>query len=939
MSKDCKREVLSLNRGWLFNDKDMSSEAIMAHKSAYIHSKTRSGSGASLPDFDDSGWERVDLPHDFVVRNIPQADLPGYCGCRKRGAAWYRRHFRLDDADRGKNIELIFGAISNSATVFFNGAPVYESGTGYSGFRCDVSPMAEYGDFLNTIAVRVDSSVGEGWWYEGGGIYRDVWLVKRAPQHIATDGIHANPVKNEKGRWIIPFEAEIENTGVAAAKVYASVELVSPDGQVIASQKNEAVCAELFRSTLIRMTIAVPDDVRLWDIDDPVLYSVRVSLFAEDGALLDETEQKCGFRTIRFDSVHGFFLNGRHVKIKGTCNHQDHACVGVAVPKSVERFRLLKLKEMGCNAYRCSHNPPSTTLLDLCDELGILVMDENRHFSTSEEHLDLLRRLVKRDRNHPCVILWSLFNEEPLQSTAIGYEMTRKMRAIVRQYDTTRPTTGAMNGGFLTPCNASHILDVPGINYYIYEYDHFHEIANGKPIISTEDTSAVTTRGATATDEEKHLLADNDTEAVKWGATQRKAWKAIDEREWMCGGFAWTGFDYRGEPTPYPFPSSGSFFGIVDLCGFPKNSFYVRQALWRDDFAVLKIATHWNRPEKPGTAISVLVISSKAETVELFLNGKSLGTQKTDRYDMNTFEVQYEPGELKAVSYASDGSVVAETKEVTTGTPVAIVLEPDRAMIADDGYDMVPVTVYAVDAQGRRVPDAANHIVFEVGGDGVLVGVGNGDENSLESEILPERSLFNGYAQIMLKSRIGGRTAITLTASSDGLKSAETSIAILPDSADRVYADVPRHQVCISDWTRSPLSAEKPDPFVKLDANDMNSWERYEIGTYIFVKQDGLWQNYDKGIFKKEMNDPFVMVRTELPYTEASQKTLIFRNVLGRAEFYFAGRKIAFKESWEPEEFKVELPGFKQEDDRRLTIVLQGDPVGKYCGILGLVLM
>ncbi len=913
------REELCLNRGWLFFDKEITTEEMIAHKSAYIHAKTRSGAGASLPDYDDFKWMTINLPHDFVVGRCPQPDVPTYCGCRKRGVVWYRRYFRLEEEDRGKNIELDFGAIASSATVFFNGAPVYENSCGYTGFKCDVTPMAEYGDYLNTIAVRVDASACEGWWYEGGGIYRDVWLIKRNALHVETDGVYANPVKNASGEWHIPYEASVMNSGENEKRFTLCVKILDKNGVELSTTLSKPVSAPVFLTTRVDLDIPILFPVELWDINNPYLYTVQTILLDENGTILDETSQKCGFRTIKFTAQNGFFLNERNIKLKGTCNHQDHAGVGVAVPKSLERYRLLKLKEMGCNAYRCSHNPPSSSLLDLCDELGILVMDENRHYSTSEEHLNQLRWLVKRDRNHPSVILWSIFNEEPLQCNEVGYQMARKMCAVIHQLDTTRFTTGAMNGGFLTPLNASMALDVTGINYYIYEYDHYHEIAPNQPVVSTEDTSAVTSRGELFTDRAAHHLADNDTEAVPWGATQRVAWKAIDERPWMSGGFAWTGFDYKGEPTPYPYPSNSSFFGILDICGFPKNSFYVRQAFWRDDLAVLKIATHWNRTEMTGTPVPVMVISSKADEVELFLNGRSLGRQITDKYEMNTFDVAYEPGELKAVSY-KNGVPLCVAKECTTEKPFAIELVPDRSSIADDGYDIVPVAVYVKDKNGNRVPDAHNFISFSIEGEGEIAGVGNGDENSSESDTASCRSLYNGAAMVFIRTKIGGRGNLVLSASGIGLQTASVNLAIVPDGADRKYAAVPHKYSLIKEWLQSPFYDKKPNALLKFDDNDMNSWQRTETGHTL----------------KSTNEKPYVMLRAELPENKKNDG-IVFRSILGRAEFYYGENLIAVKDSVEPEQFNLKLPAVS--NNNTLTVLLEIDHVGLYCGILGLVLI
>ncbi|MBE6407966.1 MAG: glycoside hydrolase family 2 protein [Lentisphaerae bacterium] len=905
------REELCLNRGWLFHDGDIVELAADGHKKAYLQSKTRSTTGVISQDFNDSDWQPVNLPHDFVTSRTPVADVPGWCGCRKRGVVWYRRHFKLEDSDRGKNIELLFEGASTLAKVYFNGAPVVSSECGYTSFRCDVTPMAEYGACLNTIAVRVDAeSAHEGWWYEGGGLYRDVWLIKRSACHFLTDGIYANPVKGADSVWHIPFEAEIGNTGMENNTVKVLAQLIAPDGNVIASMESSPAAASLFQTTKISMDMTAPADVALWDLDTPVLYTVKATLLDEKGVALDVTNVRCGFRTIAFDPDHGFFLNGRHVKFYGTCNHQDHAGVGVAVPKSIERFRLLKLKEMGCNAYRCAHNPPSKSLLDLCDELGIMVMDETRHYSTAEVYLDQLVWLVKRDRNHPSVVLWSILNEEtPLAGRDVGYEMARKMCGIIKNLDKTRFTTGAMNGGYFSDLNATVPMDVTGINYWIHSYDPYREFCPKKCIVSSEDASGLATRGEVITNKDARTLADNDSEAVPWGANQRKAWREIDTRPWMAGCFVWTGFDYRGEPTPYPFPANSSYFGLLDLCGFPKNSFYVRQAWWRKDLNVLKIATHWNRDVEAGTPLQVLVISSNAATVELSLNGRVIGKQPTDYYEMNTFEVPYEPGVLKAVSYTEEGYILAQTSIETTGPAVALKLIPDRTQIADDAYDTIPVTVCAVDAAGRTVPNANNPVRFSILGDGVIKGVGNGDPTSLESELAPERKLFNGLAQVLIQATVDGRGKITLHAEADGLASAETVITILPGTADRKYVGNPPRFRAFTDWIRSSFFKEKPDPNLFVGEDDMNSWERITPGP---------------GILFTAKDEAYMLFRATLPDEDLRGKSLIFRNLWGKAEVYYGGKLLASKPDYYGDVCRVKLPE-EYVEDRLLTLILEAD--------------
>ncbi len=901
------RRLLSLNRGWLFHDGEVDAAGPAAHNAAYLSSKTRLPDGVMTQNFDDTGWQSVNLPHDFVLTRLPEQEYGTFMGCRRRGIVWYRRHFRLEESDRGKNIELIFDGASSRAEVWFNGAPVCTNDCGYTGFRCDVTPMAEYGDFLNTVAVRVDASRHEGWWYEGGGLYRDTWLLIRSPQYILTDGVYANPVQTD-GVWHIPVQVETGNTGTEECNVYAISELLDDKGILLSSARSSGRKIPVFGNTAIEYDLPAPENIRLWDLDSPALYTVRTRLYREDGILLDEAMTRCGFRTIAFDAEKGFFLNGRSVKLQGTCNHQDHACTGVAVPKSIERFRLLKLKEMGCNAYRCAHNPPTASLLDLCDELGMLVMDENRHYSTADVYLDQLRWLVRRDRNHPSVILWSIFNEEPLQSTPVGYEMARKMSAIVKQLDNTRFTTGAMNGGFLTPLNASHAIDVTGINYYIHSYDEYHRIAPGQPVLSSEDASAVASRGITQTDWEAHTLADDDSEAVPWGATNRTAWREIAERSWMAGGFAWTGFDYRGEPTPYPYPSNSSFFGILDLCGFPKNAFYLRQAFWRNDLAVLRTVPHWNLSVEKGTTVSVSVISSKAESVELFLNGRSFGVQKTVPFDMNRYDIPYEPGTLRAVSYDGNGNIIAVYENETAGKPSALVLEADRGYVADDGYDCVPVTVYAADAAGRRVPDAENLIRFSVRGAGEIIGTANGDQNSLADELSPERNLFSGYAMTMIRSAVGGSGSIILRAESDGLEPAETVIEIKTGLADREYAATPPRFRMFNDWICSQFYEEKPDPNVVIGKDDMNSWERVFPGTKLQTVQD----------------KRFILYRADVSGLTESGKRMLFRAVTGKACCYIDGKLIHAKETYAEESTSFCFSkGFAGNE---LTVLLEGDP-------------
>jgi beta-galactosidase len=741
------REHLSLDANWKFHFGDIplnsfpGGQGVALYGPDFTHSGAKAGStwGAAARGFDDSDWRQVNLPHDWAVEQGFDPKAEKQQGYRPRGIGWYRRTFKLDPADRGKNIELQIDGVATHCAVYFNGTPVHHNWSGYTSFYIDVSSMARYGDDVNTIAVRVDAEAMEGWWYEGAGMYRHTWLVKRSPLHVITDGVYANPVRGANGKWTIPAEVTLGNTGKDAASASVEIGVFDSAGKKIASGKSKPVNIVPMDQAVAKLSIPAVAP-QLWSVDHPNLYTVRMTVL-HDNKPVDSVETACGFRTIRFDAKEGFFLNDQPLKLRGTCNHQDHAGVGVAVPDSIQEFRIRKLKEMGSNAYRTAHNPPARELLDICDRLGMLVMDETRHFNTSPEYLKQLEWLVRRDRNHPSVIMWSLFNEEGLEVNEEGMEMTRTMNALVKRFDTTRPTTGAQNKGQLTsdgkanPKNAAHTMAVVGINYQAGEYDKILAAYPDKPVVSTEDTSQVMTRGAYATDYSKNIVTSYDDVYPGWDkcSSARNSWEAIATRPRLAGGFSWTGFDYRGEPTPFGWPSASSFFGALDLCGFPKTEFYIRQAHWVKDKPVLTLVPHWNWPGKEGQPIKVMA-ACNADRVALSLNGKLIEEKPVHPFQMVTWEVPYAPGKLEAVA-KKDGKEFARCVVETTGEPVALRLTPDRKTLAGDGSDAVPVTVEALDAQGRSVPQAQNKVNFALEGAGKILGVGDGDPNCHDPEV------------------------------------------------------------------------------------------------------------------------------------------------------------------------------------------------------------
>ena len=900
------RERLSLDQGWLFHLGDVEVAPIRGHGESYNSAKAGSAPGAAAADFDDSRWRVLDLPHDWAVEGGFDRNENISQGYRARGVGWYRRYFQLPVADHGKHLELQFDAIATHSTVWVNGIVVNRNWSGYNGRNIDITPYVRYGDNVNTIAVRVDANPMEGWWYEGAGIYRHTWLVKRDVLHIATDGVHADPVALAAGKWQVPVEVTVDSSDHVARAAELEVSLLDAAGVEVA-HGHAPVRADPLQSTTARIDIAV-DAPALWSVDHPRVYRVRALLRTRAGAPeFDRAEVQTGFRTLRFDADAGFFLNGQHVKLQGVCIHQDHAGVGVAVPESIWAFRLRRLKEMGVNAIRFAHNAPAAEVLDMADRMGFLVMDENRNFNTSPDYLQQLTWMVRRDRNHPSVILWSVFNEEPMQGTEVGYEMVRRMSAAVKALDTSRPVTAAMNGGTFADVNVSQVVDVVGFNYQIKDYDRFHQLHPGIPMTSSEDTSAFMSRGEFTSDAAAHHSASYDEDAAYWGNTHRQAWRAIAERPFMAGGFVWTGFDYRGEPTPFDWPSVSSVFGAMDLCGFPKTAFWLHQAQWIHDRPVVKIEPHWNWPGREGQNVHVMVLTN-APRIRLVLDGRTIAEQDVDPFEMASFQVPYAPGRLEAVALQGGAEIARDVVE-TTGAPVRLVLTPDRAALAGDGLDALPVTVSAVDAQGRAVPTANLPVRFEVTGAGTLIGVGNGDANSHESEKSAARSLYNGLAQVILQGRRGGNGPLTLRATSPGIASADLTLAV--QAVPPIPAVAAAQPITQLPWWRfSPATAQRPDPNVVLADNDMNSWYWGEVP----MKQSpeaAPWRLYRTDLrLREDLND--------------GRAHLVFHEIAGRAQVWLGGALLGEKTDAAPAPFSVRVP--HGETKRQLTVVVESTP-------------
>jgi len=906
------RQRLSLDRGWLFHEGDIPFPVITGHQASYDNAKAGSSSGAASPDYDDSSWKRVDLPHDWAVAQPfdPHANISQ--GYRRRGMGWYRRYFRLDPSDHGKHLEIQLDGIATHSTIWVNGVLSARNWSGYNSIYIDITPFAHYGSDLNVIAVQVDANAMEGWWYEGAGMYRHTWLVKRNPVHIETDGVFANPIRNADMSWSIPVETTLNSIEEKPATVEVESTLYDPAGKAVVSGHAEVTVQPLGES-VAKFTLPVTAP-QLWSVESPTLYTVR-TVVKRAGVVVDELTIHNGFRTIRFDPDKGFFLNDKPVKLKGTANHQDHAGVGVAVPDALWDFRIRRLKEMGSNAYRCAHNAPASEFLDATDRLGMLVMDENRNFGSSPEHLRQLDWMVRRDRNHPSVIMWSVFNEEPLQGTEMGYQLVRRMSASVKQLDTTRPVTAAQSNSDLNPVNASQAADVAGFNYVYRDFDEYHKINPDKPMFSSEDTSTVMTRDQYITDRPAMLLDAYDDQVLPWGLSHRDAWKQVNERPFIAGTMVWTGFDYRGEPQPLSWPAAGSSFGIMDLCGFPKTAYWIHQAQWITDRPILHIVPHWNWAGSEGKPIKVFV-ATNTEHIDMFLNGKPVGSSSVDKYQMVTFEIPYAPGVLEARA-SNGGKEVARYDVETTGAPAALRLLADRSSLSGDGYDAEPVTVEVVDSKGRVVPTADAEVTFSSKGPGTIIGLNNGDPTNHESEKGTQHSVFHGLAQAIVQTTLNGSGNYALLATSPGLKTAELRIEVKSVPAPPAVAEIPNPPLTILNWKRSPPSMDRIDPNQQLMASDMNSWASVRPGPYLPAARGGR----------------FIVYRATITPRDATQQQggeIILRDVVGKAEVYLDGNLVVTRT--DPSKQTITIPLTPKTGERTLSVLVEalsvGDPVG-----------
>ncbi len=833
-------------RDWILPTGAELIHAGVARKPARPLGQPEPGAGVSFvqPDFDDSGWQALTLPHDWAITGPFEQQLPGETGKLPfQGTGWYRKRFPLPAADAGKQLLLDLDGAMAYSTVWLNGHLVGGWPYGYTSYRLDLTPYVRPGA-ENVLALRLDNPPDSSRWYPGSGLYRNVWLVKTGEVRVRQWGTFVTTPRITADEALVNVDVYVENLGSTQAPLGITTRVYELDAdghraaapvatsETLSCDLTAPASRQVMRSNLLH----VPQP-KLWSLEQRHRYVAETSL-TQDDRVLDRVETPFGIRTAVMDPDRGFLLNGRPVKIQGVCLHHDQGALGTALHRRALERQIELLQSMGCNAIRTSHNPPAPELLELCDRLGMLVFDEAfdcwrrgkkwpgnmKETDPAVHFLDYakvfddwherdLRALIRRDRNHPSVVMWSIGNEVIEQWYADGWQLATRLAGIVREEDRTRPISSGFNGAGSGYSGFQTALDAIGFNYKYYEYGPFHRRNPTLPVFGAETGSTLSTRGEyffPVVDDPTQGRADFQVSSYdlyheSWSNRPDTEFRALDEAPFAAGEFVWTGFDYLGEPTPYnsdssnllnfsdpaerarmeqqlaslgrlPVPSRSSYFGILDLAGFPKDRFYLYQARWRPELPMAHILPHWNWPERLGQVTPVHVYSSGDEA-ELFLNGTSLGRKQRGprEYRFRWDNVVYAPGELKVVTY-KHGQPWATARQCTTGPATQVLLAPDRTSLCADGRDLAYVTVTIADQAQQLVPRTHNLVQFAVDGPADLVGVDNGDPTSFESFQAPERKAFNGLALAILRTRPGQPGTITLRATSAGLTAATCTL-------------------------------------------------------------------------------------------------------------------------------------------------------------------
>ena len=823
-AQESPRSRESFNQGWKFVKYfNAFNEAVKTDKEP---------ENLQLPSVDDKSWRSLDLPHDWAIEGPFSDTLENNTGLLPwKGIGWYRKHFSINDNDKGKRIYVDFDGAMANAKVWLNGKYVGEWPYGYTSFRLDLTPYIIAGKD-NIIAVRLDTKNWDSRWYPGAGIYRNVWLIKTSQLHLAYNGVFCTTPEIKKERGILSVQAEVENhlnetvPVTIKASVFKLNEKFEPAGAPVAESDAITATVQALKDHDFRLDIPIVNPV-LWDVYKPELYRVSVTVL-NGSSVSDKYETNFGFRTLNFTPRDGFLLNGNRVEIRGVCNHHDLGALGTAFNIRAAERQLEILREMGCNAIRTSHNPPAPELVELCDKMGFLMeveafdtwrigkkrKDYNLIFNAWHE--EDLKSMVRRDRNHPSVIIWSIGNEVPDQRNPY---LSTALNAIVKSEDNTRPVTSGCNDANSGTNGFQKTLDIFGINYHLAEYQKFFDLKDNanRAMHSSESASTVSSRGEyffpiVEGDLNNNLpgkgifqVTSYDVAYPGWASTPDQQFTLLDKFPAVMGEFVWTGFDYIGEPTPYSgdltginttsrryeqtrkmlesngvteVPSRSSYFGIIDLAGFKKDRFYLYQSRWRPELPMAHILPHWNWPERKGQITPVYVYTSGDEA-ELFLNGKSLGKKKKSQFEyrLKWDDVVYQPGELKVIAF-KNGAKWAEDVMKTTGKPSALSISADRQSIRPDGVDLIFITVRIEDKNKLLVPKSNNLVSFSVSGPGKIVATDNGDATSHDPFQSQSRKAYNGLCLVIVKAEKGATGSFEVKAISKGLKEAAVTVKI-----------------------------------------------------------------------------------------------------------------------------------------------------------------
>lgn len=878
------KTVLSLNKDWKFqkysdlkiapadNDFDMFSG----------YTKTGAVLGPASDGFCDSKWETVQLPHDWLV--YEPFDENGCQGSKPRGVAWYRKSFFIPSEFNGKRIFIKFDGISTKSEIFLNSIRLTKSESAYTEIFAEITELIHYGQ-PNQLSVCTDNFSSEGWWYDGCGIYRNTWLIITENTKFKNNGIFISSKRADFKSFDLFIKAEVEN-----AKEEQTLEIEALGQKVSCGAKKE---------NLLTLNIENPP---LWSFDSPELINISVSLFDCEHNKIDTENIKFGFREITFDTENGCILNGKRVKLKGVCLHHDHAGTGTALTYEIQLYRLKKLKEMGCNAIRTSHNPQSPEFYRACDELGFAVMDEIRHFGSCDEELRQLRSMVRRDRNHPCVFIWSIFNEEPLQCSKTGEKIALRMKRLINEEDGTRPITGGMNGP-LESDGAVKVIDIMGFNYLQYGYDDFHKLNPNMPIIGSETVSHLTqrdsdTEGKTETALRRTSFGRERTNdcggfknLYKWSDTTGAAWKKINERKYVVGGFMWTGIDYRGEAT---WPNIIADFGAMDICCFEKDNYYWNQALWCEEENILN-AARYRFDEKN----DIIFCYTNAKAFEIIESGNIKAVTDYNIYDPKPYKVP-KNSEISVLGHFKDGKEKSAVLKPEI-TPRKLIITCENENVKENGLAIFNISM--TDALGNKCKTAENYISYYVTG-GEIAGAGNGDTCCHLPINTNEFRLFHGRAQIIARAKNTGELKLCVKC---GNLSEE--IAVRVEKGDFEYAESVKPWIRIYPWRMSDISEVYPER--ELLHNMMYNWIPTMAGS---EKSEMMSSKLGYASFSGNFTAPDK--ECEINITETS----------GIFDLYLNGEKILISEDDKPRSYKTEIP--KKHLNRRCGLTF----VFKCCG-------